>query len=210
MKIEVIAAKRGGQGTGASRRLRRAGMVPGIVYGAGKEAHAIELDHNALIQQLRKEAFHSSVLTLNVDGEQEPVLLRDVQAHAFKPQVLHVDFQRVDKTHKIHMKVPLHFLNDDAAPGVKLHGGVMSHVMTEVEVICLADKLPEFLEVDLADMDVGTSVHLSQIKLPEGVEIAALQRGDDSTVATILAPKTAAAEEGEEGEEAAGGEAAAE
>ncbi len=196
MKIEVIAAKRGGQGTGASRRLRRAGKVPGIVYGAGKAAQAIELDHKALVLQLRKEAFHSSVLTLDVDGEQEPVLLRDVQAHPVRAQILHVDFQRVDKTQKIHMRVPLHFLNDDTAPGVKLHGGVMSHVLNEVEVVCLADSLPEFLEVDLGDLDVGASLHLSQIKLPAGVELAALQRGDDSTVATIVAPRGAAAEEG--------------
>lgn len=202
MKIEVIATKRGVQGTGASRRLRHAGKVPGIVYGAGKEAEAIELDHNALIQQLRKEAFHSSVLTLNLDGATEQVLLRDVQAHPYKRQVLHVDFQRVDKTHKIHMKVPVHFLNGDIAPGVKLQGGVLSHVLNEVEVICLADKLPEFLEADLSNLGAGQSFHLSQIKLPEGVECTALQRGEDPTVATILGAK---AEEAEGGASAAEG-----
>lgn len=186
MKFEVIATKREVQGTGASRRLRHAGKVPGIVYGAGKDAVALEMDHNDLLLQLRKEAFQSSVLTLSVNGEKEPVLLRDVQAHPFKRQVLHVDFLRVDKTHKIHMKVPLHFLNGDVAPGVKLHGGVISHVLTEVEVICLADKLPEFLEADLSGLDVGHSMHLSQVKLPEGVEFAATQRGEDPTIATIL------------------------
>lgn len=186
MKFEVIATKRGVQGTGASRRLRHAGKVPGIVYGAGKDAAALEMDHNDLLLQLRKEAFHASVLTLNVDGEKEPVLLRDVQVHPFKRQVLHVDFLRVDKTHKIHMKVPFHFLNGENAPGVKLHGGVMSHVLNEAEVICLADKLPEFLDVDLSGLDVGHSLHLSQVKLPEGVEFSAVQRGEDPTIATIL------------------------
>lgn len=186
MKFEVIATKRDVQGTGASRRLRHAGKVPGIVYGAGKDAVAIEMDHNDTLLQLRKEAFHSSVLTLNLAGEKEPVLLRDVQVHPFKRQVLHLDFQRVDKTQKIHMKVPLHFLNGENAPGVKLQGGVLSHVITEVEVNCLADKLPEYLEVDLADLAAGHSVHLSQVKLPAGVECLALQRGEDPTVATIL------------------------
>ncbi|TCS73484.1 LSU ribosomal protein L25P [Sulfuritortus calidifontis] len=186
MKFEVIASKRDVQGTGASRRLRHAGKVPGIVYGAGKDAVALEMDHNDLLQQLRKEAFHSSVLTLNVGGEKEPVLLRDVQVHPFKRQVLHVDFQRVDKTHKIHMKVPLHFLNGENAPGVKLQGGVLSHVITEVEVSCLADELPEYLEVDLSELAAGHSVHLSHVKLPKGVECVALQRGEDPTVATIL------------------------
>ena len=186
MQFEVIAIKRDAQGTGASRRLRHAGKVPGIVYGAGKDAVALEMDHNDLLLQLRKEAFHSSVLSLNVDGTKEPVLLRDVQVHPFKRQVLHVDFLRVDKTHKIHMKVPLHFLNGDVAPGVKLHGGVVSHVITEVEVVCLPDNLPEFLEVDLADLDTGHSKHMSNIKLPAGVECAAMVRGEDPTVATIL------------------------
>lgn len=186
MKFEVIASKRDVQGTGASRRLRHAGFVPGIVYGGNKEPLAIQLDHNALYHALRKEAFHSSVLTLNVGGEKEPVLLRDVQVHPFKRQVLHIDFQRVDKSHKIHMKVPLHFLNGENAPGVKLQGGVLSHVITEVEVSCLADKLPEYLEVDLSDLAAGHSVHLSHVKLPKGVECVALQRGEDPTVATIL------------------------
>ncbi|MEW5892289.1 MAG: 50S ribosomal protein L25/general stress protein Ctc [Pseudomonadota bacterium] len=196
MKFEVNANKRDVQGTGASRRLRRAGKVPGIVYGAGKDAVALEMDHNDLLQQLRKEAFHSSVLTLNVDGQKEPVLLRDVQVHPFKRQVLHVDFQRVDKTHKIHMKVPLHFLNGENAPGVKLQGGVLSHVITEVEVVCLADQLPEYLEVDLSELAAGHSVHLSQVKLPKGVECAALLRGEDPTIATILGVRGEAEGEG--------------
>lgn len=186
MQFEVIATKRDAQGTGASRRLRHAGKVPGIVYGAGKDAAAIEMDHKDLLLQLRKEAFHSSVLSLNLDGAKEPVLLRDVQVHPFKRQVLHVDFLRVDKTHKIHVKVPLHFLNGDVAPGVKLHGGVVSHVITEVEVVCLPDQLPEFLEIDLSDLDTGHSKHMSNIKLPAGVECAAIVRGEDPTVATIL------------------------
>jgi large subunit ribosomal protein L25 len=206
MQFEVIASSRDGQGTGASRRLRRAGKVPGIVYGAGKPAQSIELDHLALMLQLRNETFHSSILTLNTDGQKEPVLLKDVQAHPYKPQVLHVDFQRVDATHKVHMKVPLHFLHGDIAPGVKLQGGVLSHVMTEVEVACLPDRLPEFIEVDLSDLSSGHSIHLSHLQLPEGVELPGLHRGEDPTVATILGAKSEVAEG--EGEGEGGGEAA--
>jgi len=189
MQIEIIAAKRDGQGTGASRRLRRAGKVPGIVYGEGKDAQAVEMDHNALWHQLKHEAAHSSVLTLNVDGAKESVLLRDMQFHPYKPQILHVDFNRVSADHKIHLKVPLHFINAEICPGVKLGGGVVSHVMTEVDVSCLPGQLPEFIEVDLAELVAGNSIHLSQLKLPAGVELVGLQRGEDPTVATILGAK---------------------
>jgi large subunit ribosomal protein L25 len=204
MQIEIIAAKREGQGTSASRRLRRASKVPGIVYGEGKDAQAIEMDHNALWHKLKHEAAHSSVLTLNIDGAKEPVLLRDMQFHPYKPQILHVDFNRVSADHKIHLKVPLHFLNADICPGVKLEGGVVSHVMTEVDVSCLPSQLPEFVEVDLSTLTSGGSVHLSHLKLPAGVELVALHRGDDPTVATILGVKAAdesaaAAEGGEAG-----------
>ncbi len=183
MNFEVIAQARAEQGSGASRRLRHAGRVPAIVYGAGKEAQAVTLDHNSIYHALRVEAFHSSVLSLNVDGQVEKVLLRDVQHHPFRQLVLHVDFQRVDPNAKLHIKVPLHFVNADAAPGVKLGGGNISHVINEVEVSCLPDALPEFIEVDLANLGAGQSVHLADLKLPAGVELVVLSRGDNQTVA---------------------------
>ena len=194
MQFEINAAKRDGQGSGASRRLRRAGRVPGIVYGADKAPLAIDMDHKELLLNLRHEAFHASVVTLNLEGEKQPVLLKDVQTHPYKVQVLHIDFQRVDATHKIHIKVPLHFINADVCPGVKLGGGVVSHVMTELDVSCLATALPEFIEVDCKDLAVGQSIHVSHLKLPAGVESVLLHRGEDPTVATILGAKAEAAE----------------
>jgi large subunit ribosomal protein L25 len=198
MKIEINAMKRDAQGTGASRRLRRAGRVPGIVYGSGSAAQAVDLNHKELYFGLKNEAFHSSVLTLNIDGAKEPVLLRDFQMHPYKPLVLHIDFQRVDANQKIHMKVPLHFVNSDVAPGVKLAGGVVSHLMTEAEVQCLPASLPEFIEVDLSKLEAGQTIHLSDLPLPAGVEFASLSRGEDQGVANILAIRGgAAAGEGE-------------
>ncbi len=197
MHFEINATSRQAQGTGASRRLRRAGQVPGIIYGGDKPAQPISLDHKELFLVLRQEASHSSVLDLKVDGQPEPVLLKDVQLHPYKQQIMHVDFQRVDATHKVHVKVPLHFLNGDIAPGVKLQGGVLSHVMTEVEVVCYPKDLPEYIEVDLKDLSAGHSLHLSHIKLPPGVELPQLARGEDPTVATILGAKAEAAEGGE-------------
>ncbi len=202
MQIEVIAAKRDVQGTGASRRLRRTGKVPGVIYGEGKDALAIELDHKDLMINLRKEAFHSSVLSLNIDGAKENALLRDVQVHPYKPLILHVDFQRVSADHKIHLKVPLHFINADTCPGVKLQGGLVSHVMTEVDVSCLPGQLPEYIEVDCAELASGSSIHLSHLKMPAGVELVGLHRGEDPTVVTILGAKggddSEAAEDGAE------------
>lgn len=194
MHFEINATSRQAQGTGASRRLRRAGRVPGIVYGGDKPAQPISMDHKELFLVLRQEASHASVLDLKVDGQTQPVLLKDVQLHPYKQQIMHVDFQRVDATHKVHVKVPLHFLNGDIAPGVKLQGGVLSHVMTEVEVVCLPKDLPEYIEVDLKDLSAGHSLHLSHIKLPAGVELPQLARGEDPTVATILGAKAEAGE----------------
>jgi large subunit ribosomal protein L25 len=196
MQIEINAVKRDLQGTGASRRLRRAGRVPGIVYGGGKDPQAVDLDHKELYFALKNEAFHSSVLDLNLDGAKESVLLRDYQMHPYKPFVQHVDFQRVDATHKVHVKVPLHFLNADTAPGVKLSGGVVSHIYTEVDVTCLPDDLPEFIEVDLMDLSSDHAIHMSHLKLPKGVELAGLH-GEDPTVVTILGAKSEVVEEGE-------------
>lgn len=183
MNFEVIAQARAEQGSGASRRLRNAGRVPAIVYGAGKDAQAVTLDHNTIYHALRVEAFHASVLSLNVDGQVEKVLLRDVQHHPFRQLILHVDFQRVDPNAKLHIKVPLHFVNADLAPGVKLGGGIISHVLNEVEVSCLPANLPEFIEVDLANLGAGQSIHMADLKLANGVELVALHRGDNQTVA---------------------------
>lgn len=194
MKIELNVTKRTLQGTGASRRLRREGRVPGILYGHSA-AQAIELDHNDIFHKLRQEAFHSSVLTLKVDGDEQPALLRDVQMHAWKPQVLHVDFQRVDATEKIHMKVPLHFKNADIAPGVKTAGGIVTHILNEIDVLCLPKDLPEFIEVDLSTLQVGHSVHVNDLALPAGVEVSSSLKLGNGAVASVTLPRAAKAEE---------------
>lgn len=190
MLFEVIANARQLQGTGASRRLRNAGKVPAIVYGADKPAASVELDHNALVQQLRKEAFHASILTLNLDGTKEQVLLRDVQSHPWKKLIMHVDFQRVDPNKSVHMKVPLHFKNGELAPGVKLSGGNITHILNEAEVVCLPKDLPEFIEVDLSSLAAGHTLHLSEVKdLPNGVAFLALTRGADQPIAACVVPR---------------------
>lgn len=197
MKIEINANKRELQGSSASRRLRRAGRVPGIIYGGGEDAMAIDLDHNELFHALRNEAFHASVLTVNLDGKKKvQVLLRDTQMHAYKPLVEHVDFQRVNAKEKIHMKVPFHFVNGDAAPGVKLAHSTVTHIMTEADVACLPKDLPEFIEVDLGNLQAGHSVHLSEIKLPKGVEFVDVVHGSDKAVATIPVPRGGLGEAG--------------
>lgn len=195
MQIEISASKRTLQGKGASRRLRGSGKVPGIIYGGENAAQAIELDHNNLFHQLKLEAFHASILTMDLEGKKEQVLLRDLQMHPFKLQVLHIDFQRVDQNKKIHMKVPLHFINAEVSPGVKTSGGIVSHVLTEVDISCLPKDLPEFISVNLSELSVGHSVHLADLKLPQGVEIPALVKGDNSSVATIIIPRAVVAEE---------------
>ena len=196
MQLEFNANKRDGQGTGASRRLRRTGRVPGIIYGGSGKPQQIDIDHNELFQLLRKEAFYSSVLNANVEGAKEMCLLRDVQRHPYRPVILHVDFQRVDATHKIHQKVPLHFVNADIAPGVKLGGGMISHVMNDVNVKCLPADLPTFIEVDLKELDAGHSIHVSQLVLPKGVEVVHHGEGDP-VVATIMMKGGGAVEEAE-------------
>ena len=204
MQIEINANKRTLQGKGASRRLRNSGKVPGIIYGGKDPAQSIELDHNDLFHKLKLEAFHASILTMDVDGKKQHVLLRDTQMHPFKQKVLHVDFQRVDQNKKIHVKVPLHFINAESSPGVKTSGGNVSHVLTEVDVSCLPKDLPEFITVDLIALDAGNTLHLSDLVVPENVEIVALAKGDDLPVATIVIPRSvlsaeaASAEGGEE------------
>ena len=168
--MKFVAFERTLQGTGASRRLRNAQKVPGIVYGAGTPA-MIELDHNALFFALKKEAFHSSLLDMELAGKTEQVLLRDYQMHPFRPIVLHVDFQRVDATTKITKKVPLHYVNEENSPAVKTDGCVVNHVVNELNIQCLASQLPEFITVDLAEMTKGQSLHVSDIKLPAGTKV---------------------------------------
>jgi large subunit ribosomal protein L25 len=186
--IEFTAFPRNTEGRGASRRLRRSGKAPGIVYGGTVPPTPIELDHNALIHALRNEAFHSSILTMKLDGGGAQVLLRDVQMHPFRHEVLHIDFQRVDPKRKIHMKVPLHFVNAEVSPAVKTQGAVVSHVMTELDIACLPGDLPEFIEVDLSTLDTSHSLHVSGVKLPSGVS-AVTHRTLDPVVATAVVPK---------------------
>jgi large subunit ribosomal protein L25 len=195
MQFEINATKREVQGSSASRRLRRAGRVPGILYGGTAQPLMIEFDHNELYQALRKEAFHASIINMNVAGAKEMCLLRDVQMHAYKMQIKHVDFQRVDATHAIHTKVPLHFVNADIAPGVKLHGGMVQHVMTELDVKCLPKDLPEFIEVDLRNLDGGQSAHVSEIKLPAGVEVVHHGEGDPVVAAVVVRGAGASSDE---------------
>ena len=196
MQFELNAQTRTVQGSGASRRLRRAGKVPGVVYGGPATAMAIEVDHNELILALRKEAFHASVINLKLDGKAETVVLRDVQMHPYKALVLHADFQRVDATHAIHQKVPLHFVNGDLAPGVKLGGGKVTVTMNEVDVTCLPQDLPAFVEVDLKDLQAGATIHVSQLVLPKGVK-PVVHGSDDPVVVSIPAKKAGAAGEEE-------------
>lgn len=194
MTIEFNATLRTVQGTGASRRLRHAGKTPAIVYGVGQEAAMIELDHNEIYHALRHENFHSSILTMNLNSKKEQVLLRDYQVHPFKQLVMHVDFQRVNPNVKIHMKVPFHFTNADIAPGVKLTGSTVNHILTEADVNCLPKDLPEFIEVDLSNLAAGHSIHMSEIKLPKGVEFVQLAHGDDVAIAAIPTPRGGATE----------------
>ena len=194
MKIAIKAESRSVQGTGASRRLRRESKVPGILYGAGKDAQPIEVDHKDLWFKLKMEAFHASILDMEIGSEKTQVLLRDYQMHPFRPLILHVDFQRVAADRKIHVNVPLHFVNAEISPGVKVAGGLVEHVMKELEVSCLPKDLPEFIEVDLSNLQAGHSLHLSALKLPPGVE-PIVPKGEDPTIATIVIPKVLTADE---------------
>ena len=184
--MKVIAFNRTLQGSGASRRLRNAGQTPGIIYGGAEAPVLIALDGNALYHALKKEAFHSSILDLEIDGKTQQVLLRDFQVHAFKQLVLHADFQRVDASKKVHMKVALHFANAEISPAVKLHGATISHVANEIEVSCLPKDLPEFITVDLTNIDVGNSLHIDELTLPAGV--TAVAAGTNLTIATASVP----------------------
>jgi large subunit ribosomal protein L25 len=192
--MKVVANTRPAHGTGASRRLRRAGKVPGILYGGTAQPTAIEVDHNALYHALRVESFHSSILDMEIDGSGERVLLRALQWHPYKPQVMHVDFQRVDANQPITMKVPLHFVNQDLATAVKLGGAVVNHVLNEIQITCLPKFLPEFIALDLSTAEVGQVVHVSQVPMPEGVR-PVLHGKEDPVVVTISLPSVKTEEE---------------
>ena len=192
--MKVVAFERSKQGTGASRRLRNSGKTPGIVYGGETDVQLVELDHNALWHALKKEVFHSSILDLEVAGKSQQVLLRDVQYHPFKQMVLHVDFQRVDAKKKLHTKVPLHFMNQETNPAVKLSSAVISHVVNELEIECLPSALPEFIEVDLAKIEAGQSVHAKDIPLPAGVALVAHVEAENPVVASATIPAGAVSE----------------
>ena len=205
-KFEIQAEKRDGEGTGASRRLRRTGKVPAILYGGGKDPMMVAFDHDLLLHHLESEVFHTSILTVKVAGEQDQAILRDVHMHPFKRQVMHIDLQRISATEKLHIAVPLHFIGEEVAPGVKLQGGIVAHLMTEVDITCLPHQLPEYFTVDLSNLNLNDSIHLSDIPLPEGVTITSLAHGsDDLAVAAISAvrvveeeaPAVAEAVEGE-------------
>ncbi len=188
--MKFVAYERTLQGTGASRRLRRADKVPGIVYGAGQAA-MIELDHNALFFALKKEAFHATVLEMELNGKGEQVILRDYQMHPFKPHVLHIDFQRVDSTTKITKKVPLHFVGEENSPAVKTDKCLVNHVVTELQVQCLASQLPEFLTIDLSSLQKGQSLHVNDVQLPAGTKV--VTHGKPNPV--LVSVTTPAAEE---------------
>ena len=218
MKIEINAALRESKGTGASRRLRHEGKVPGVLYGGKDDVKSIELNAKDLFMQFKHEAFHASILTLNLDGKKESVLLRDYQMHPVRNNIQHIDLQRIDENKKLSVKIPFHFLNENVAPGVKLEGGVVSHIMVDVDISCLPKDLPTYIEVDMIALSIGDSIRLSDIKVPEGVELTTLSEDNDPTVTSISQPKvvteeTPTVEEGAaEGEEGAaeGEEGAAE
>lgn len=212
------ATSRDDLGKGASRRLRRlAEQVPAVIYGGKKDAKSISILHKDFAHALESEAFYSQIVELSVDGEAESVILKDVQRHPAKPIILHADFFRVDKTQKLTIRAPLHFINEETCVGVKMQGGVVTHNITELEISCLPADLPEYIEVDMAEMEVDQIVHISDIKLPEGVESVALASDQDLTVAAIHVPKAAPiedeapeapeGEDGEDGESSADGEA---
>lgn len=203
--FEFVAENRNASGRGGARAVRRDGMVPAVVYGGASEPKAIVLEHNDVVKHLSHEAVYSHVLDLKIDGKSEKAILKDIQRHPARPQILHMDFMRVDETQALKVNVPLHFINEDTCVGVKA-GGVVTHAMVDIEVSCLPSKLPEYIEVDLSAMDIGGSVHLSNIVVPEGVEIVALaQEGEhDYTVAQVM--KVRKEEEIEVGEEVEGSE----
>ncbi|MCP3867970.1 MAG: 50S ribosomal protein L25/general stress protein Ctc [Gammaproteobacteria bacterium] len=205
--IEIKAQARTDVGKGASRRLRRAGMVPGIVYGAHKDPEMVMIVHHKLAQQLEYESTFSTILSLDMGGRKQQVLLKDLQRHPYKPYIEHIDFQRISATEKIRTNVPIHLVGEEASVGVKVGGGTVSHHIPDVEVTCLPKDLPEYLELDVSAMDVGDAIKLSQVPLPEGVEIPILSQGEEYDLPVVSVQILQMAEdvveeiEGEEAEE---------
>ena len=191
---EVIAESRELTGSSASKKLRRSGKVPGIVYGSDDKPMLIQLDHNQISLALDVESFHSSILELKIGNSNEKVLLRDYQMHPFKRQVNHIDFQRVDEKKRIHTNVPLHFIGEEDSPAVKMAGGLISHILNDVEISCLPKDLPSFIEIDLSDLEIGNSLHISKLSFPDGVD-PVLHGQDDPVVVMAIKPKGAAAED---------------
>jgi len=208
--FDLVAEERTDSGKGASRRLRRAGKVPAIVYGAGRAPRAVTFDRDLLMHKMENESFFSSVLSISVKGKARQCILKDVQMHPAKRLVLHLDLQRIVADEKIRMTVPIHFLNEDTAPGLK-EGGTVAHTVTEIEVSCFPANLPEYLELDIGELELDQTLLLSQIVLPEGVEISDLDNDNDRSVVSIHIVKVAVIEDEVEGEEVEGeGEADAE
>jgi large subunit ribosomal protein L25 len=203
--FDLIAEIREDAGKGASRRLRREGKVPAILYGGGRPPRNLAFDHNRVVQQLQNESFYSSVLSVKVGDKEQAVILKDLQRHPAKRQILHMDLQRIREDEAIRMNVPIHFLNEEVAPGVKQEGGNVAHLMSDVEVVCLPKHLPEYLEIDIADLGLNEMRYISDIPLPEGVEIPALAQGEEANqpIVSIQIIKEVVIEEEEEGLEEA-------
>ena len=195
--FEINAKVRTDIGKGASRRMRHAGVIPAIIYGAGKDPVSLSLSHNEITNSLNNESFYSHILTINIDGKSEKAVLKDLQRHPYKPSILHLDLQRVSDTEKLSLRVPLHFINEDNCVGVKQDGSKISHQMTDVEISCLPKDLPEFIEVDLANVKTGEIVHLSNLTIPENVDLVSLAHGDLPVVSVNL-PRGVQEEEEEE------------
>ena len=189
------------EGKGASRRLRRNNLTPAIIYGGKEAPQSITLEHKELIKHLEHEAFYSHIISLNVEGKNQDVILKDLQRHPAKSVILHVDFLRVSQTEKFTTKVPLHFVNEATAPGVKIGGGIVTHLMTDIEISCLPANLPEYIEVDLAEVELGGIVHISDIKLPEGVESVALNHDQDLSLASIIKTRSVSEDSESDAEE---------
>lgn len=200
--MQITAEERKEQGTSASRRLRREGKVPGIIYGYG-EARAITLDHNELWHAMRKEGAQTSIIELQVDGKKTPTVVRDIQYHVYKPFITHIDFMRVDMKSTMVMRVPLHLINADESPAVKADGNIINHIITELEIECLPVDLPESITVDLANLEAGGSITISQIKLPKGVKLVESGDEEDHVILTAVAPAVEAAESDDAAPEAA-------
>lgn len=204
-QFEIEARLRARSDSNENRRMRKAGQVPAVVYGGSRPPVLLSLSHDELVRHLRNEAFYSHILTLKAEGKYEKVILRDIQRHPSKAQVLHIDFFRISEDQQIKVHVPLHFINEDICKGVKQQGGIISHMQTDVEVACLPKDLPEYLEVDVTDLSLGNSLHLSDLKLSEGISLVALSHGDanDYALVSVIMPRVAEVEEAvaEEGEE---------